>query len=557
MKKSVVTLLATGIVLGAPFSNAFAEEQVSQQEALDKMEVVQKKWNDEQGNPSFLSGELSDKKVESEKAVKSFLEENKELFKINPQTDLTLKEVKSDDLGMKHYVYIQSINKVPVDGARFIVHTNREGKVTTVNGDVHPAAADRLKENTKAKISNETALSNAWKHINLAKKDTFVETNGTPLEQIKEKVQSTNEKADLVIYEKDGNYYLTYKVQLQFIKPYGANWQIYVNAEDGTIVGSYNAVTDADTPQKGYGNGVSGDRKNLNTTYSSQYGEYYLKDTTKPMNGGVIETFTVNHGADYENIKNYYLFDTDNAWVDKKQAPAVDAHFNAGKVYDYYKNVHNRNSFDGNGKTIRSSINFGTNYNNAFWNGQQMVYGDGDGVKFAPLSGSLDVVAHELTHAVTEKSAELEYLNQSGALNESFSDVFGYFVEPTNWDLGEAVTTPKVAGDALRSLSNPEKYGQPAHMNDYQYLPPTEEGDNGGVHINSGIPNKAAYLTINAIGKEKAEKIYYRALTTYLTPTSDFSKARAALLQSVADYDGVNSATYQAVQKAWNDVGVK
>ncbi|HDR7449561.1 TPA: peptidase M4 family protein, partial [Bacillus toyonensis] len=201
--------------------------------------------------------------------------------------------------------------------------------------------------------------------------------------------------------------------------------------------------------------------------------------------------------------------------------------------------------------------NFGTNYNNAFWNGQQMVYGDGDGVQFAPLSGSLDVVAHELTHAVTDKSAELEYLNQSGALNESFSDVFGYFVDPANWDLGEAVTTPKVAGDALRSLSNPEKYGQPAHMNDYQYLPPTEEGDNGGVHINSGIPNKAAYLTINAIGKEKAEKVYYRALTTYLTPTSDFSKARAALLQSVADYDGVNSATYQAVQKAWNDVGVK
>ncbi|PHB53531.1 M4 family metallopeptidase [Bacillus toyonensis] len=557
MKKSVVTLLATGMVLGAPFSSAFAAEQISQQEALDKMEVVQKQWNDEQGNPSFLSGELSDKKVNSEKSVKSFLEENKELFKINPQTDLTLKEVQSDDLGMKHYVYIQSINKVPVDGARFIVHTNRDGKVTTVNGDIHPAAADRLKGNTKAKISNETALSNAWKHINLAKKDTFVETSGTPLEQMKETAKSTNEKADLVVYEKDGNYYLAYKVQLQFIKPYGANWKIYVNAEDGTIVNSYNAVTDADTPQKGYGNGVLGDRKSLNTTYSSQYGKYYLKDTTKPMNGGVIETTTTNHGTDWQNPDNHALFDTDNAWVDKSQAPAVDAHFNAGKVYDYYKNVHNRNSFDGKGATIRSGINFGTNYNNAFWNGQQMVYGDGDGVKFAPLSGSLDVVAHELTHAVTEKSADLEYLNQSGALNESFSDVFGYFVDPANWDLGEAVTTPKVAGDALRSLSNPEKYGQPAHMNDYQYLPPTEEGDNGGVHINSGIPNKAAYLTINAIGKEKAEKIYYRALTTYLTPTSDFSKVRAALLQSAADYYGVNSTTYQAVQKAWNDVGVK
>jgi len=555
MKKSVVTLLATGMVLGAPFSNAFAEEQASQQKALDKMEVVQKTWNDEKGNPAFLSGELSDKKVESEKAVKAFLEENKELFKINPQTDLTLKEVKSDDLGMKHYVYNQSINKVPVDGAKFIVHTNRDGKVTTVNGDVHPSATEQLKENTKAKITKESALSNAWKHINLVKKDTLVETNGAPLEQMKENAKSTNENADLVVYEKDGNYYLTYKVQLQFIKPYGANWKIYVNAEDGTIVDSYNAVTDADTSQKGYGNGVLGDRKNLNTTYGSQYGQYYLKDTTKPMNGGVIETFTVNHSTE-DNPKNYYLFDNDNAWVDKDQAPAVDAHVYAGKVYDYYKNVHNRNSFDGNGKTIRSAVHYGNNYNNAYWNGQQMIYGDGDGVEFAPLSGSLDIVAHELTHAVTEYSADLRYISQSGALNESFSDVFGYFVDPANWDLGEAVYTPGVKGDALRSLSNPEKHDQPAHMRDYQYLPATEEGDNGGVHTNSGIPNKAAYLTINAIGKEKAEKIYYRALTTYLTPTSDFSKARAALLQSVADYDGVNSATYRAVQKAWNDVGV-
>ncbi len=191
-----------------------------------------------------------------------------------------------------------------------------------------------------------------------------------------------------------------------------------------------------------------------------------------------------------------------------------------------------------------------------FGMGDEMIYGDGDGYEFIPLSGSLDVVAHELTHAVTQYSADLQYVNQSGALNESFSDVFGYFVDPNNWDLGEAVYTPRVAGDALRSLSDPEKYGQPAHMKDYQFLPPTEEGDNGGVHINSGIPNKAAYLTINAIGKEKAEKIYYRALTTYLTPTSNFKQARATLLQSATDYDGYDSATYKAVENAWNQVGI-
>ncbi len=555
MKKTVVTLLTAGAVLGAPFSTAFAEEQASQQKIMDQMEVVQKDWDEEKGNPSFLAGELSAKNVQTQKEVEKFLEDNKALFKLDPKTDLTLKEVKSDDLGMKHYVYTQSINKVPVDGARFMIHTNKEGKVTTVNGNIHPDAAENVRKNTTAKISKEAALSNAWKHINLTKNDTLVEGNGNVLDKVKDNLESTSEKADLVVYEKEGKYYLTFKVQLQFVKPYGANWQIYVNAEDGTIVDSYNAVTDADIAKKGYGYGVLGDRKELNTTYNSTKGKYYLRDMTKPMNGGVIETFTVNHSdADYP--VNYYLLDDDNAWINKDQRPAVDAHYHAGKVYDYYKNIHNRNSIDGKGKTIRSAVNYGTNVNNAFWNGQQMIYGDGDGYEFIPLSGSLDVVAHELTHAVTQYSADLQYVNQSGALNESFSDVFGYFVDPNNWDLGEAVYTPRVAGDALRSLSDPEKYGQPAHMKNYQFLPPTEEGDNGGVHINSGIPNKAAYLTINAIGKEKAEKIYYRALTTYLTPTSNFKQARAALLQSAADYDGYDSATYKAVENAWNQVGV-
>lgn len=131
-----------------------------------------------------------------------------------------------------------------------------------------------------------------------------------------------------------------------------------------------------------------------------------------------------------------------------------------------------------------------------------MVYGDGDGTTFTSLSGALDVVAHELTHAVTERTAGLQYQNQSGALNESFSDVFGYFLDPTDYLLGEDIYTPGVSGDALRSLSNPTQYGQPAHMSNYV----NTTSDNGGVHTNSGIPNKAAYNTISSIGKAKAEK---------------------------------------------------
>uniref|UniRef100_UPI0005CEB492 M4 family metallopeptidase n=1 Tax=Bacillus cereus TaxID=1396 RepID=UPI0005CEB492 len=154
---------------------------------------------------------------------------------------------------------------------------------------------------------------------------------------------------------------------------------------------------------------------------------------------------------------------------------------------------------------------------------------------------------------VTQYSAGLEYWGQSGALNESFSDVFGYFLDPDDWDCGEDLFTSQFSGQALRSLSYPEKYGQPSHMNNYQYT----YDDNGGVHYNSGIPNKAAYFTINAIGKEKAEQIYYRALTVYLTPTSEFRQARAALLQSALDFDCYyNWGTYHAVANAWNQVGV-
>ena len=173
------------------------------------------------------------------------------------------------------------------------------------------------------------------------------------------------------------------------------------------------------------------------------------------------------------------------------------------------------------------------NRNNAAWIGDKMIYGDGDGRTFTALSGANDVVAHEITHGVTQETANLNYRNQSGALNESFSDVFGYFVDDEDFLMGEDVYTPGQNGDAL-SMSNPERFGQPSHMDDYV----NTQSDNGGVHTNSGIPNKAAYNTIRSIGKGKAQQIYYRALTEYLSSNSNFSDAKEALYQSALDlYD--------------------
>ncbi|UHA61499.1 M4 family metallopeptidase [Metabacillus litoralis] len=543
MSKKLATIaLGTSLAFSTilPASTSFA--QTSSEKLMEQMNLEQKLIEKDKDAPLFLSGKLSKDKMKNDKDVKEFLKANKELFKIDSHKELTLLEKETDELGMTHYKFAQTIHGVPIDGAVFVVHTNENGEVIATAGQLYSDAADKLaKAQTKASITAEKAVDLAWKKIDLTEKET---NSGHDHQDELSSSENTQVKKDLVIYHHEGTYTLTYKIQLQFIEPYGANWQIFVNAKDGSVVDAYNAVNDAATTGTGYG--VLGDSKTLNT-YSSG-GTYYLYDVTKPMNG-VIETFTAQNRSTYPGARSV---DSNNAWTSSTQRADVDAHFYAGKVYDYFLNTHGRNSFDNKGATIRSTVHYGSNYNNAFWNGSQMVYGDGDGSVFAPLSGALDVVAHELTHAVTDRSASLEYRNQSGALNESFSDVFGYFLDPQDYLMGEDVYTPGQPGDALRSLSNPAQFGQPEHMN--QYVNTTS--DNGGVHTNSGIPNKAAYYTISSIGKTQAEKIYYRALTVYLTPTSNFSYARAALLQSAADLYGSGSSAYSAVKSAWDRVGV-
>lgn len=543
MKKGIAVALATGLAFGSalPAASAASNKDLNpeQQKALEKMENVKQTWEKERNVPSFLSGKLSNDKVANEKAVKAFLKSNEGLFNVN-QKNLKLVNESTDELGMTHYEYVQTVKGEEIDGARFIVHTDKNDNIVAINGDLHPNAEKNFKGSSNAKLSDKEAIAKAWDHIDV-KPSNVVSDN--PSFVRKSKVSDQIEKSEKVVVEKDDNYYLTYKVQLQFIDPYPANWQIFVDARDGSVVDAFNAVTEGAT--SGYGYGVNGYYKDLNTYYSNN--TYYLYDVTKPMSG-VIETRTANNGT---SLPGSYSVDSNNAFTAYSQGADVSAHYNAGVVYDYYDNTHNRNSYDNNGATIRSTVHYGSNYNNAFWNGSQMVYGDGDGQTFDPLSGGLDIVAHEITHAVTERTAGLVYQDQSGALNESMSDVFGYFVEPEDYLMGEDVYTPGTPGDALRSMSNPEAYGQPSHMDDYYY---TSE-DNGGVHTNSGIPNKAAYLTIQSIGKTAAEKIYYRALSLYMTPNTDFSDARASLLQATSDLYGTGS-TYNSVASAWDQVGV-
>jgi Zn-dependent metalloprotease len=275
----------------------------------------------------------------------------------------------------------------------------------------------------------------------------------------------------------------------------------------------------------------------------------YIVDATNGTIVEVIETLMEERNRDtYDAEHGTSLPGT---LVRAEGDPAIEdedvdhAHDFAGNTYDYYFNTHGRDSFDDQGATIISTAHYGTNYVNAFWNGTQTVYGDGMSVE--------DVVAHEWTHALTEHTAGLEYKWQSGALNESFSDMFGTMVDRDDWLMGEDLPASVLGGKpAIRDLANPASLGQPAHTDDWVETC----SDNQGVHTNSGITNKAYYNVATAIGKNKAELIFYRDLTVYLQATSSLEDARGGALQSATDLYGSNSPEYTAVLNGFNAVGL-
>ncbi|NKE62752.1 M4 family metallopeptidase [Lentzea sp. PSKA42] len=251
-----------------------------------------------------------------------------------------------------------------------------------------------------------------------------------------------------------------------------------------------------------------------------------------------------------------------------------DAFDNADKTYDFYRDVLGRHSVDDNGAKLVSTVHYREGYDNAFWEGTQMVYGDGSGkiFKVGSLAADTSVVAHEITHGVVEFTAGLVYSKQSGALNESWADVFGSVIkqhtlkqtaDQADWLLGEGILGTQLQGTALRSMKEPGTAHnfdrQPAHMDDFVVLPDdgNPRNDNGGVHINSGIPNKAFFLVATGIGGHSWEapaKIWYDALATRLQQNSQFKDAADATVASAKELYGEPEAGI--VRSAWQEVGV-
>lgn len=253
-----------------------------------------------------------------------------------------------------------------------------------------------------------------------------------------------------------------------------------------------------------------------------------------------------------------------------------EAYEYSGIVYDFYKELFSRNSLDDRGMSLISSVHVGRKYNNAFWDGEQMAYGDGDGKLFIRFTKAIDVVAHELTHGVISNTSSLDYELQPGALNEHFADVMGALVKQrhlgqdastADWLNGDQIMGPDTTAKCLRTFKAEKAYEndpilgddpQPKHMRDFVVLPNDPLNDNGGVHINSGIPNHAFYIIANEIGGnawEKAGRIWYKTLIN-LTRQSQFQDAaNMTYMVAAADY-GSGSNEQKAVKKGWETVGI-
>ncbi|MEZ4518626.1 MAG: M4 family metallopeptidase [Chloroflexota bacterium] len=260
--------------------------------------------------------------------------------------------------------------------------------------------------------------------------------------------------------------------------------------------------------------------------------------------------------------------------------PAADeAYDGAGSTYELFKDIYSYDSIDGHGVRLDSTVHYRTGYDNAFWNGRQMVYGDGDedlpeaDRLFNRFTVCVDIIGHELTHGVTQFTANLVYQNQPGALNESMSDVFGSLVKQyqtrqtvneADWIIGEGLFTSNVNGVGIRSMKEPgTAYNdpvlghdpQPGHMSDYVQT----NADSGGVHINSGIPNRAFYVIAQNIGGyawEKAGRIWFAALQTRFGENTQFTDAAVLTYQVAGELYGQGSLEQQAVLAGWAEVGI-
>ena len=472
--------------------------------------------------------------------------------------------------GRRHRRFVQKVDGVPVYGGDIARQSDSAGVTVSIFGTVYDGVD----------IATEPRLDLDGARAAVARL-TGVELGPERAPQL------------TILPREDGTYTLTYMARVA--SPEDVTLY-FLDAHTGAVV-LQRSDAHSQAQATGLGTGVLGDRKKVQA--SSQGGTYVGSDKMRPpvietfdMRGNLTRTLQYLNGVITIGASDF-ASDSDNDWTDGAN---VDAHTYAGLTYDYYFKRFGRRGLDNANIRIRSLTHpvnrddatrvsgsvLGTFYVNAFYYGDGiMVYGEGlppnvrlGGQNWNYMAGSLEIVAHELTHGVTDYTSNLIYQNESGALNEAFSDIMGtaiehFFQQPggtsgsPDYLMAEDVVTP----GGIRSMENPRAYGDPDHYS-IRFLGSV---DNGGVHINSGIPNQAYYLaveggtnrtsglSVQGVGRanrEQMEKVFYRAFTQMLPSNATFSTARAATIQAAIDLYGGNSAALRAVTEAWTAVGV-
>jgi bacillolysin len=536
-------------------------------------EKVKSVLSGKNGSPSFIEFNTSGDVYRAGQAEEVF----RTHLGLGTEDVLRKSKEEKDAIGFTHHRYTQFYKGIKVEHGTYIVH-EKGGIIHSINGEFK-----KIKDlNPIAGISERAALQNALSFVGARSyKWQNKEEEAWIKQDTKDRTATFYPKGELVLVEdelsvereKKGQLVLAYKFDIYAQEPLSRNY-IYVNAQTGEIVFKDAIIKHAAAT----GTAATRYSSTKSILTDSHSGSFRLRDYTR---GNGIETWNMKNGTNYGNAVDFT--DNDNNWTateynnTAKDNAALDAHFGAQKTYDYFKTKFNRNSFNNAGAIVKSYVHYGSNYENAFWDGSRLTYGDGAS-RFDALT-SLDVAAHEFGHAVCSNTANLVYSYESGALNEGFSDIWGAAVEhytgpdsPVDakqkdpWLIGEEIDKQR---ESLRSMKNPKAEGQPdTYLGTYWY---TGTGDNGGVHYNSGVINHWFYIlsvgksgtndhgtsyAVTGIGIDKAAAIAYRTESVYLTSTSVYNDARTASIKAAADLYGAGTNEVIQTTNAWNAVGV-
>ncbi|MER7834569.1 M4 family metallopeptidase [Streptomyces sp. NPDC096040] len=478
-----------------------------------------------------------------------------------------VRDVIVDKNGTQHVRYDRTYRRLPVLGGDFVVHLKQDGTYRS---------ADRA---TRSAISLASIVPDisAPKAADLAVNALRAANLGDALKQVQA-------RPELVVDALHGTPKLAWRTNAVGKDSLGnpVARTVLTDARTGAQIDAWDSIETA----TGDGSSLYSGTVPLETTLSGS--TYNLTDPTRGntyTGDAANKTDLCVFGICISRAPSTVFTDTDNHWgagaASDRSSAAVDAQYGTNETWDYYKNVHGRNGIAGDGKGSYNRVHYGSNYNNAFWDDSCfcMTYGDGDGTTLGPLV-ALDVAGHEMTHGVTAKTAALTYSGESGGLNEATSDILGTLVEwyannssdPGDYLIGEKIVRSGFGRAALRFMDQPSKDGSSA---DYW----SSSVGNLDVHYSSGVANHFAYLlaegsgaktingvsynsptydgsTVTGIGRDKLGAIWYRALTVYMTSSTNYAGARTATLNAAKDLYGAGSTEYNAVAAAWSAVNV-